>query len=189
MVDSSDSELESVSEEEEATDDMDDVEEGEIRQNPAGGEIKHVNVAQSMTDGERDSQARKNESSPVDTERSPSVQKVPEDQTSGRPHDCMETCNLHGEGVHVANGPNNFGGNGVKSNKSTNYFNVVDCGPNNFNPGEKSSGPNKSFIGEGPTPVPNLGKRNRDERSPPSLGSIQGPAQRHVYQSHMSPAI
>ncbi|MFS7971404.1 hypothetical protein Hanom_Chr09g00832441 [Helianthus anomalus] len=29
-----------------------------------------------------------------------------------------------------------------------------------------------------PTPAVNLGKRSRDERSPPSVGSIQGPTQR-----------
>ncbi|KAJ0431325.1 hypothetical protein HanIR_Chr17g0847171 [Helianthus annuus] len=189
MVDSSDSELESLSEEEDATDDMDDVEEGEIRQNPAGEEIKQVSDARPETDGERVFPAGENETSPVDSERSSGVQKVTEDQTSGRPHDCVETCQVHGEGEHVADGPNIVGGNGVQSNKSNNYFNVVDCGPNIFNPGEKSSGPYNSFIEEGPTPGPNLGKRNRDERSPPSLGSIQGPAQRPVYQSQMSPAV
>ncbi|MFS7964358.1 hypothetical protein Hanom_Chr08g00749331 [Helianthus anomalus] len=189
MVDSSDSELESISEEEDATDDMDDVEEGEIRHNPAAEEIKQDSDTLPETVGERVFPAGENETSPVDFERSPGVQKVTEDQTSGRPHNCMETCQVHGEGEHVTDGPNNVGRNGMQSKKSNNYYNVVDYGPNMPNPGEKNSGPYNSFIGEGPTPGPNLGKRNRDERSPPSLGSIQGPAQRPVYQPKMPSAI
>ncbi|MFS7995584.1 hypothetical protein Hanom_Chr12g01119641 [Helianthus anomalus] len=185
-VDSNDSELESVSKEEEVSDDMEEVEEGDIRQNSASEVNKQFNGKQPAMVGERVSPTRGNESSPVDIGRSPEFQTSPEGQKSGCIRDCVETCNLHGVGVHVAHVSNNYGGNGDKSNKSTNYNNVVDCGLNNFNIGENISGPNDTFEGEGPTPVGNLGKRNRDERSPPSFGSIQGPAQRPVYHTQKS---
>ncbi|MFS7993550.1 hypothetical protein Hanom_Chr12g01095471 [Helianthus anomalus] len=45
-------------------------------------------------------------------------------------------------------------------------------GPIDLNSGEKLCRPNISVEKDGPTPIINLGKRNRNDISPPSLGSI-----------------
>ncbi|MFS7908967.1 hypothetical protein Hanom_Chr01g00089301 [Helianthus anomalus] len=91
----------------------------------------------------------------------------------------VETCNMHGEGGQVQHEVNNDVGRREDFNESTDLNIPLDCGPNN--PVEKQSGPKNVFGEEGPTPVGNLGKRNREERSPPSFGSMQGPAQRPLF--------
>ncbi|MFS7977642.1 hypothetical protein Hanom_Chr10g00906411 [Helianthus anomalus] len=55
----------------------------------------------------------------------------------------------------------------IKNPRPFNYNNMV----NKIRP----IGPD---VDTRPTPTVNLGKRSRDERSPPSVGSIQGPTQR-----------
>ncbi|MFS7951760.1 hypothetical protein Hanom_Chr07g00598931 [Helianthus anomalus] len=59
-------------------------------------------------------------------------------------------------------------------------------GPNEINVGEYKSGPGNDLFSDGPTPFLNLGKRNRDDQSPPSIGSIQGPTQCLFYQPNNS---
>ncbi|MFS7924335.1 hypothetical protein Hanom_Chr03g00271381 [Helianthus anomalus] len=52
---------------------------------------------------------------------------------------------------------------------------------NNENSVSKVVGPNVVADDGGPSLPPNLGKRNREDRSPPSIGSTQGPTQRMFY--------
>ncbi|MFS7910893.1 hypothetical protein Hanom_Chr02g00111521 [Helianthus anomalus] len=62
-------------------------------------------------------------------------------------------------------------------------------GHNENGPGVEASKP-KSASGEnGPTPSVNLGKRNRGERSPPSIGSMQGPSQKFFGQPNRSDPV
>ncbi|MFS7921019.1 putative RNA recognition motif domain, nucleotide-binding alpha-beta plait domain superfamily [Helianthus anomalus] len=184
-----DSELESVSEEDEDLVDMEDVEEGEIRENPSGGGHNQTIDAQPATVKESESPTGGNETSLMVNDRLPEAHSSSVGQKSNDFLENVEKCNLHGEGVHVTNVPNINEVNGGMSNKSTPYGNDVDCGPNNNTSGERFSGPINILDGEGHTPTQNLGKRNRDERSPPSLGSIQGPAQRPVYHSQIPPTV
>ncbi|MFS7936141.1 hypothetical protein Hanom_Chr05g00411961 [Helianthus anomalus] len=63
--------------------------------------------------------------------------------------------------------------------------NFIPCvGPNGSNPDVGSPKPDFVNGDHGPTPIINLGKRNRDDRSPPSIGSVQGPSQKLF--SHLS---
>ncbi|MFS7934249.1 hypothetical protein Hanom_Chr05g00389351 [Helianthus anomalus] len=106
----------------------------------------------------------------------------------------MGNLNLHGEGdnlahvnnlevdtgdlfipksnIHVPNGPLDGGPVGPVSIEGWNSV-EKECGPNVVN-----ELPNRRGGNEGPTPANHLGKRNRADRSPPSLGSLQGPSQR-----------
>ncbi|MFS7975884.1 hypothetical protein Hanom_Chr10g00885881 [Helianthus anomalus] len=85
---------------------------------------------------------------------------------------------LHGNverQVHVSNIID--GGDGGLLNSNNNG------GPAIMNPVELLSRPNGSSAKDGPTPGVNLGKRNRNVFSPPSIGSTQGPSQRIFCQS------
>ncbi|KAJ0512413.1 putative RNA recognition motif domain, nucleotide-binding alpha-beta plait domain superfamily [Helianthus annuus] len=84
---------------------------------------------------------------------------------------------------HMHNGPKASGHSEPNSNIDRIDVNKVS-GPKELN------GKSNNLEGdEGPTPSFNLGKRNRTERSPPSLGSIQGPTQRLFCQSNRSESV
>ncbi|MFS8009613.1 hypothetical protein Hanom_Chr14g01286991 [Helianthus anomalus] len=111
----------------------------------------------------------------------------------------MDYPKLHGEGIssshvqchvvvndkpltpdltnNVANGPMDGGPVG--------YSSIEDwpCGEKNSGPKGSVGAPDQLGGDMGPTPINCLGKRSRAVRSPPSLGSIQGPAQRLFGQS------
>ncbi|MFS8004208.1 hypothetical protein Hanom_Chr13g01222991 [Helianthus anomalus] len=77
-----------------------------------------------------------------------------------------------------------------------------DGGPDGINQNEPGYGENRrhgpemvyeenNFMDDngGPTPANCLGKRNRAERSPPSIGSVQGPTQRKYGESCRSDSV
>ncbi|MFS7959194.1 hypothetical protein Hanom_Chr08g00687761 [Helianthus anomalus] len=165
---------------------MEDAEEGEIRENPSGDYHNQTTDAH-PANVEEEPPIGGNETPPVIVDRSSDVHASPAGQESNGLLGNVEKCNMHGEGVHVLISPNINDVNVRMPNKSTPEDNNEYSGPNNNTSGERSSGPNNLFDGEDYTPAQHLGKRNRDERSPPSFGSIQGPAQRPVYQSHGFP--
>ncbi|MFS7934785.1 hypothetical protein Hanom_Chr05g00395761 [Helianthus anomalus] len=187
-TDSSDSELESESEEDEGPVDMEETEEGEIREDPSG-DYHNQNIDAQPAIVEEEPPTGGNETAPLVVDRLPVVHASPADQESNGFLGNVEKCNMHGEGVHVSICPNINDVNGGMPNKSNPDGNDENSGPNNNTSGERSSGPNNLFDGGDYTPAQYLGKRNRDERSPPSFGSIQGPAQRPVYQSHVPPDV
>ncbi|MFS7957725.1 hypothetical protein Hanom_Chr07g00669801 [Helianthus anomalus] len=153
--------------------DMEDVEEGEIRQNVATDFNNQANVHQPGMVGVVEPMTGGDVSSPVEVGESPEFQSTPEGQKSGCVHENVEMRSLHGEKEHSAQDVINIGGNGNKLNLSTENSCEEVGGTNNFKSDGYPSGPN-IFMGEGgPTPGVNLGKRKRDERSPPSFGSIQ----------------
>ncbi|MFS8033452.1 hypothetical protein Hanom_Chr17g01569741 [Helianthus anomalus] len=173
--------MESESVGEEPMDDMADVEEGEIRHNSSYEHECRNNIQNPVESRDREIPTDGPTSTPVGCKKSSEFQSVMEGQKSHELLRNVETCNLHGEGGHVPHGFINVDGSGEELNKSTDHNIPEDGGPDILNPADNLSGPNNLFGDEGPTPAGNLGKRNREERSPPSLGSMQGPAQRPVF--------
>ncbi|MFS7987923.1 hypothetical protein Hanom_Chr11g01028481 [Helianthus anomalus] len=68
--------------------------------------------------------------------------------------------------------------NGDKVDPTNNNKNVESSVPQPFNMNNFMDGPNLVHGDYGPTPGYPLGKRSRELRSPPSLGSLLGPSQR-----------
>ncbi|KAM0004396.1 putative RNA recognition motif domain, nucleotide-binding alpha-beta plait domain superfamily [Helianthus debilis subsp. tardiflorus] len=131
MADSSDSELESVPEDEEDPVDMEEVEEGEIRENPVGDVQKQDNDDNPTTVGGSEPQTGDDAAPPVENGTLSGAESSLEGQKSGDIQDSVEKCNVHGDGVPVDYIPNAHGENRGESEKSTNQANVVDKGTNN----------------------------------------------------------
>ncbi|MFS7978985.1 hypothetical protein Hanom_Chr10g00921961 [Helianthus anomalus] len=109
-------------------------------------------------------------------------------------NDNMENPKLHGEGIssihvqcHVENNDKpltpeltNNVDNGLVDGGPVRLSSIEDWfGGDKYNGPKRSDGvPEQLGRDMGPTPINCLGKRSRAVRSPPSLGSIQGPAQR-----------
>ncbi|MFS7910360.1 hypothetical protein Hanom_Chr02g00105421 [Helianthus anomalus] len=165
---------------------MADVEEGEIRQNSTCEDEFRDNNQQPVEIGDSGVPTGGFMSSPVECRKSSEFQSDPEGQKSHGLPGNVEMCNMHGEGGHVPHECINVDGSGEEFNESTDFNIPVDGGPNILNPVENLSGPNNLFGEEGPTPVGNLRKRNREERSPSSFGSMQGPAQRPLFHAQNS---
>ncbi|MFS7963107.1 hypothetical protein Hanom_Chr08g00734241 [Helianthus anomalus] len=90
---------------------------------------------------------------------------------------------LHGnvaKAAHVEGVNDEVMGHVVNSNE------IPKDGPNNLM--DLNDGLNTGLNNSGPVLGPNLGKRNREERSPPSIGSTQGPTQR-VYNQPNRPTV
>ncbi|MFS7933796.1 hypothetical protein Hanom_Chr04g00384031 [Helianthus anomalus] len=90
----------------------------------------------------------------------------------------LENSNLHGEKNSRLHASDIFIGDDVTNKDIHNSLESDDVGP-----GGKVNRPNSPFIRDGQTPSINLGKRSRNDVSPPSIGSTQGPAQRMFYHS------
>ncbi|MFS7951177.1 hypothetical protein Hanom_Chr07g00591901 [Helianthus anomalus] len=90
----------------------------------------------------------------------------------------LEDTNLHGDRDSHLHGPNDVIGDDV-INKV--YHNNVESDV--LGPGVKINRPTCPLVQDGPTPCVNLGKRSRNDVSPLSIGSTQGPAQRLFYLS------
>ncbi|KAF5805251.1 putative RNA recognition motif domain, nucleotide-binding alpha-beta plait domain superfamily [Helianthus annuus] len=174
--------------------DMEDIEEGEIRpivQNESVGQDVGLEPAMGVKEtGQSDDGV----ASPVANEQSHEGEGSPTPQKDQGINSNMGNPNLHGEeytSAHVHCHEMDKGN--LLTPDLTNYLanGPIDGGPVGsvsiedwFN-GEKQSGPNgidglPNQLGgdDGLTPVNCLGKRSRADRSPPSLGSIQGPSQR-----------
>ncbi|MFS7965737.1 hypothetical protein Hanom_Chr09g00765691 [Helianthus anomalus] len=89
----------------------------------------------------------------------------------------MGNNDLHGEenmtANKVCNNEGDLGNRDGPIKKGGGYY-----GPNESGPDVGVSQPNFELGEDGPTPIISLGKRNRDDRSPPSTGSMQGPSQK-----------
>ncbi|KAJ0445260.1 hypothetical protein HanIR_Chr16g0840931 [Helianthus annuus] len=165
-----DSESESCSESDAASEDLDDFEEGEIRVN----------------DVRRQDDDRKNdrlESDPMgndqslDNRESMGFQGAPLVNAGGN------FDSLHGELFEEVL----LGGNNEVQDGDLEFSNkICSGGPNMDNMEINNSGPNVGLTKDSPATVANMGKRNRDDRSPPSVGSTQGPTHRLFHQSNRS---
>ncbi|KAJ0445701.1 putative RNA-directed DNA polymerase [Helianthus annuus] len=178
ILGSQESDSESGSELDEESEDLNDFEEGEIREN-----------LNDEGDRKNDSGDRNNDS-PEDA----SMENVSPMKVQG-------SVEVHGSSVVNAGGEletlhgNLFGephGSGLKEvlegelDNSINNDNNGTGGPKLDNMEDNNVGPDVSMINDGPTPFVNLGKRNRDDCSPPSIGSTQGPTQKVFYQAGRS---
>ncbi|MFS7889478.1 hypothetical protein Hanom_Chr00s000004g01607461 [Helianthus anomalus] len=159
---------------------MEDLEDGEIKQGDTGCQGDDQNPAAEMVD---DLRPERPEPLPVENERSHENQGPPEDQSpsgvnvGGKEQKVHRDVNLsaHAEDVNDVN---------VRNNTYVNHVEVK--GPISMFPGLNSTGPTIEMAGDGPTPLVNLGKRNRLDRSPPSSGSTQGPPQRSFFHPNGS---
>ncbi|MFS7919837.1 hypothetical protein Hanom_Chr03g00217321 [Helianthus anomalus] len=116
----------------------------------------------------------------------------PEDQTSARINACGKPQRLHGDLLGAVHGQSNNDlnetnldnskiGNGFGPNEV--LVDLVTSGPKKDMTDILNAGPNTGIDDMGPRSDAQLGKRNRCERSPPSIGSTQGPSQRMFNQS------
>ncbi|MFS8021318.1 hypothetical protein Hanom_Chr16g01425981 [Helianthus anomalus] len=141
--------------------DMEEMEDGEIRQNMDDGEHRQ----------EEDIVCGRAENTPVDNEKSLDNQQSVEAHGFPNLEAGQKSKSLHGE---MLNSAHVEGGNDVGN---------VHVGINLRN---TDGGPNAGFEDAGPTIGPK--KRNREERSPPSIGSTQGPTQR-LYNQPIRPSV
>ncbi|MFS7967814.1 hypothetical protein Hanom_Chr09g00790141 [Helianthus anomalus] len=164
----SDSEVESEEEE-----DMEDYEEGEIRSDLNEDDNMHV---------ENDPPAMEREV-PVGNEQSRDRQGSPVDQESVDVNNTLEKTTrdlgngmaVHGDVDALAHEINNIGDGDFRSGG---VIDLENMGHNSQEDDVEKNGPNLPCEGGGPTPGTNLGKKYRMDRSPPSIGSMQGPSQR-----------
>ncbi|MFS7941731.1 hypothetical protein Hanom_Chr06g00479701 [Helianthus anomalus] len=145
--------------------DKEDLEEGEINQN-----------------SDEDNRRRDEVLSNARPELSPVVSvRMSEDQESVEVHG-SSTINVDGntKGLHRNLFEESKGGHNddVQAGNLDIPNNIQISGPNKEKSVDIDVGPNVVTDDVGPSPAPNLGKRNREERSPPSIGSTQGPTQR-----------
>ncbi|MFS7991999.1 hypothetical protein Hanom_Chr12g01077171 [Helianthus anomalus] len=171
----SDLELESDSGEE--SEDMDDLEDGEIKQD-MGSDGRMQDAPQNPT-----------------TEVEPSVpvpvgnDTVLEDRESPKVHRSIDI-NV-GEKLDGVHGEENMAARELRDKGDlVGNLDEINCsgkdGPNENNLGGNKIGLGYGSPSVGPTPMVNLGKRNRDDQSTPSIGSVQGPTQKLFYQLNSS---
>ncbi|MFS7915502.1 hypothetical protein Hanom_Chr02g00166081 [Helianthus anomalus] len=157
--------------------DMEDLEEGELRQG-----MEYVDRSQ-----EDDRRNDRPEDAPVIGDQTVGMQESLEGQGSGGVNADVGFQDLHGEELGEAHARNNDDSHAPISDQSNKDDrggpSVVNVGMQNTGPFVAGvdihyNGPNDGLEELGPMSVINLGKRNRGERSPPSIGSTQGPSQR-----------
>ncbi|MFS8000274.1 hypothetical protein Hanom_Chr12g01176441 [Helianthus anomalus] len=204
----SESELDSESDSEcdEDMEGMEDLEEGEMRPNVSSDEIGQDAGQSPATAVEEAGLSGEASDSPVELVKSQGGEEAPAHQRSPTVNTSMGNNNLHGDVIKSAHGDRNYEGvagrttcpesnchmgNGPKDSghvssciKSVQIDGAKDSGPEEVN--RKSN--NLEDYG-GPPPCISLGKRNRTERSPPSLGSLQGPTQKLFCQSDRSESV
>ncbi|MFS7935643.1 hypothetical protein Hanom_Chr05g00406021 [Helianthus anomalus] len=162
---SQDSESENGSDSDEESVEMEDLEEGEIGQKLDNSDRRKDDV---MENGRQ-------ENDPVEDEQLVGNQQPVSNQESALINVVENTNSLHGDSVgaeHVV-AINDVLSLGLREDN-----NAFSGGPNITYQKDNKVGPITEVVNNGPSMVPNLGKRNRDDRSPPSVGSTQGPTQR-----------
>ncbi|MFS7951172.1 hypothetical protein Hanom_Chr07g00591851 [Helianthus anomalus] len=164
---------------------MEDLEEGGLRQGMVSVDRSH----------EVDRRNDRPEDVPVAGDQTVENQESLEAQGTGGVNADVGFHDVHGKEVGAEHVRINDESHVPVSDRS----NKEDCGgPSEFNSGMQNNGP---FVAEvdincngpndgledlGPMSAVNLGKRNRGERSPPSIGSTQGPSQRIFNHSGMN---
>ncbi|KAJ0668645.1 putative RNA recognition motif domain, nucleotide-binding alpha-beta plait domain superfamily [Helianthus annuus] len=166
----------------------DDIEEGEIKMDPKDDQNKnehggngsntvksnpHQDPTKELPDESRREVGVSGDGSGSMREANGSSegQGTPEGQRAQLSNNCMGKDGLHGIAEGAAQVTRNVGDEGDPTNSNKN---VESSGPLPFN----MDGPNLVHGDYGPTPGYSLRKRSRELRSPPSLGSLQGPSQR-----------
>ncbi|MFS7980146.1 hypothetical protein Hanom_Chr10g00935931 [Helianthus anomalus] len=164
----SESEAFSESESDSGSEDLDNFEEGEIRVNDVKRQEDDRNIRRP------DSEQLGNEQSLVNQELQ-GAQEVPLVNAGGN----LDP--MHGELFEEELG----GGNNESLDGDVEFLNKFDNGgPTMVNMGINNTGPDVGLTKDDPVSAVNLGKRLRDDRSPPSIGSTQGPTHRLFHQSN-----
>ncbi|MFS7998422.1 hypothetical protein Hanom_Chr12g01153661 [Helianthus anomalus] len=155
---SQDSESDMGSDSDEKSVEMEELEDGEISQKLGNSDRRQDEV---MKNGRQ-------ENSPVVNDQSEDNQEPVGGQESS-PINVVENINsLHGKSM----GAEHVGViNEVQSIELCEENNAFSGGPNNNSLRNNKVGPNAEVGNNGPSMAPNLGKRNREDRSPPSVGS------------------
>ncbi|KAJ0582286.1 putative RNA recognition motif domain, nucleotide-binding alpha-beta plait domain superfamily [Helianthus annuus] len=162
---SQDSESDLGSDSDEESVEMDVLEEGEIDQKLGNSDHRKDD---DMANGRQ-------ENDPVEDDQVVDNQQTEGNQGSA-PINVVENVNdMHGDSVGAVH---DIGVNAVLSRGLRDDSNDSNGGPNINHQSNNKVGPNAEVVNKGPSLGPNLGKRNRDVRSPPSVGSTQGPTQR-----------
>ncbi|KAJ0503264.1 hypothetical protein HanHA300_Chr11g0422341 [Helianthus annuus] len=190
------SDLESESEEED--DVMEELEEGEIGMNDENP-VNRQEVAGKNGRPEEETmsgdQAEKSDQ-PVETEKTGDFQESGEAQGVNSFNEKGEEINVHGEVEKAASGKEvneaqveNIGSPNMVSSGGPAYVNTQELGMGpNAGIREAKTGPNGAIGGTGQAQSQSRGKRSRDIRSPPSIGSTQGPSQR-LFSQYNNPHI
>ncbi|MFS8022930.1 hypothetical protein Hanom_Chr16g01445291 [Helianthus anomalus] len=196
----SDSEFDThwISESDEDLVDVEDLEEGEILHNVSPVALETVGGQSPAKEVTGDMSGDANES-PAVNELAQVGEGAPTLQKASGGNDDMGNQALHGDWNKAAHVDCGFDGElgtvpcPIASNKNTEPNNGGPDGrfyevPSNQE--DKEHGPevdydHSNFLNgnDGPTPANYLGKRNRAERSPPLVGSVQGPSQRKFGES------
>ncbi|KAJ0477029.1 putative RNA-directed DNA polymerase [Helianthus annuus] len=168
--DESGSELESDSEDE--SEGIDDLEEGEINQNMGPGDQMQEDMQTPVTEVDPSNPV------PVGNEN---VSEVKESQEVQK----LDDINV-GEKAAGVHGEDNMAARDLRHKRDVGgKVNDLSCNGDgglhiNFS-GREQVGLGIGSPSVGPTPLVNLGKRNRIDQSPPSIGSVQGPTQKMFY--------
>ncbi|MFS7915947.1 hypothetical protein Hanom_Chr02g00171351 [Helianthus anomalus] len=144
--------------------DVEDLEEGEIRPSvPPDGDAQACEQNPTTEVGASDTV-------PVEFQSASGGNESLADHAILNHNACMGNKNVHGD---MDGSARETGIIEVALDKVNNALsnNEWGNGPIGLDSDEVFGQPNFSSSGEGPTPLNNLGKRNRDARSPPSLGS------------------
>ncbi|MFS7943061.1 hypothetical protein Hanom_Chr06g00495861 [Helianthus anomalus] len=158
---------------------MENYEEGEIQSDLNKEEHMHVENDTPVTESEL----------PAGNEQPWVRQGPPVDQESVDVNDALEKPTrvfgngmaMHGDVDVLANEINNIGDGDLRPGG---VIDLENMGQNGQEDVGELYGPNMASEGGGPTPGTNLGKRLRMDRSPPSIGSMQGPSQRLFGQAN-----
>ncbi|MFS7923671.1 hypothetical protein Hanom_Chr03g00263521 [Helianthus anomalus] len=163
VMDDSEYESNTESDEDEDLEDVEVFEEGDIRPSvpPDGG----TQACEQNPTTEVDV----SEAVPVEFQSAPGGNESQVAQEVPNHNACMGNQNLHGD---MDGSAHETGINEVALDKVNNarFNNEWGNGPIGLDSDEVLGQPNISSSGDGPTPLNNLGKRNRDARSPPYLG-------------------
>ncbi|MFS7995908.1 putative RNA recognition motif domain, nucleotide-binding alpha-beta plait domain superfamily [Helianthus anomalus] len=196
-MDIDDSELESDSDSDEDLVEEEVFEEGEVRPCGIDKGMDQDRYHDTVPEKEANAQLGDSGATPVEMEESTGVQGSQETEESPGINENMEKNDVHGEINLSAHGDccndaiPNLGDCPVPE---VSYMGPVmdinnpmvggSCGPNG-----QGFQPNYANGEDGPSPFINLAKRSREDRSPPSIGSIQGPSQRLFGQSIRSDSV
>ncbi|MFS8011055.1 hypothetical protein Hanom_Chr14g01304351 [Helianthus anomalus] len=150
---------------------MEELEEGEIGQNTD-------NVESQRDDAGRTGQSEKDQTGsdqPAEVEQSRDQHEPLGDQTVSPIKNGGKSVSLHGNTLGSAHA-DIF--NDAQTDKMGTPINNLSGGINGVGTGSDYSRPNEALFETGPAHNPYLGKRSREDRSPPSIGSTQGPTQK-----------
>ncbi|MFS7960904.1 putative RNA recognition motif domain, nucleotide-binding alpha-beta plait domain superfamily [Helianthus anomalus] len=198
LSDSQESGSDSESELEEEDEDMEELEEGEFGMNDDNPVNRQEVAGKNGRSGEETMSGDQavNSNQPVESEKTGDLQESGEAQGVNSFNEEGEELNVHGEVEKAANGTKvnetqveNMGSPNMVSSGGPAYVNTQELGMGpNAGIRDSKTGPNGAIGDTGQAQSQPRGKRSRDIRSPPSIGSTQGPSQR-LFSQYNNPHV